>query len=60
MAYFDLPENRPTVVEVVDRMEAGKTLRLAVDVPGLSQRELHREVTKVGVDNYRGPGLAVQ
>jgi mono/diheme cytochrome c family protein len=60
MAFFDLPENKPTVVEVVDRMEAGKTLRLAVDVPGLSQRELHREVTKVGVDNYKGPGLAVQ
>jgi hypothetical protein len=60
MAFFDLPENKPTVVEFVGKMDAGKTLRLAVDVPGVGQRELHREVTKIGVDNYKGPGLAVQ
>src|SRR5436190_3300907 len=60
MAFFDLPENTPTVVELVDRMEANKTLRLAMDVPGLSPREVHREVTNIGVQNYKGPGLAVQ
>jgi mono/diheme cytochrome c family protein len=59
MAFFDLPENTPTVVEVVDRMEAGKTLRLAVDLP-TSPRELHREVTKAGVENWKGPGVALQ
>ncbi len=60
MAYFDVPANKPTVVEIVERMEAGRTLRLAVDVPGVSQREVHREVTRIGVDHYTGAGLAVQ
>jgi mono/diheme cytochrome c family protein len=59
MVYFDVPENKPTVVEWIERLEPNRTLRLAVD-PGGSQREVHREVTKAGVDNYKGPGLVVQ
>src|SRR6185295_7025024 len=60
MVYFDVPENTPTVVEHVERLEAGKTLRIAVDLMGISQRELHRDVTKAGAENYKGPGLVVQ
>ncbi len=60
MAFLDVPERTPAVVEIVERMDANKTLRLAVDLPGLSPRETHRDVTKAGVENWKGPGLAVQ
>src|SRR6185295_4766877 len=59
MAWFDLNET-PTVIEHIERLEAGKTLRLAVDAIGTSQREVHRYVTKAGTENYQGPRLVVQ
>jgi hypothetical protein len=59
IGYYDVPGGSAAVVEIVERLEANRTLRLAFDGPG-SQRELHRTVTSVGADRYTGPGLAVQ
>ena len=57
IAYFDVPENTPTVVEIVERLEAGKTLRLAVDGLGVRPHDIAKAG---GAEGYKGPGLAVQ
>jgi len=57
MAYFDVPENTPTIVEHIERMEAGKTLRLAVDGLGVRPHDIQKAG---GVEVYKGPGMAVQ
>ncbi len=57
MAYFDVPENTPTIVEHVERLEAGKTLRLAVDGLGVRPHDISKAG---GVETWKGPGLAVQ
>jgi mono/diheme cytochrome c family protein len=57
MAYFDVPENTPTVIEHVERLESGKTLRLAVDGLGVRPHDIQKAG---GVEVYKGPGLAVQ
>ncbi|HYF00615.1 MAG TPA: DUF1587 domain-containing protein, partial [Planctomycetota bacterium] len=54
IGYYDVPPT-PTVLEIEERLEAPRTLRLAVD--GLVRP---REIQKVGVQNWKGPGLAVQ
>jgi hypothetical protein len=56
MGYFDAPAGAPAVIEFVERMEASKTLRLAVDHLNVRPNQIH----KVGVENWKGPGLAVQ
>lgn len=53
--YFDAPPDTPTVFEAVVRMEAHTSISIlpfGLTMPG--------KVTKVGVDHYTGPGLAVQ
>jgi hypothetical protein len=57
ISYFDVPENTPTVVEIVERLEAGKTLRLAVDNLGVRPHDIAKAG---GVEVWKGPGLAVQ
>src|SRR5262249_28736543 len=47
---------KPTVVEFVDHLEAGNTIRIVTDRLGVTPTV----VQKVGAENYKGPGLAVQ
>ncbi len=58
LAYFDVPP-QPTVLEWEGRFEANKTLRLAVDVG--PPRQISGAIHKAGgVENWKGPGLAIQ
>jgi hypothetical protein len=54
--YFDVPAEKPTVVEFVKPMEAQQTIRIITD--GLGARP--PDVQKVGAEKYQGPGLVVQ
>lgn len=55
VGYFDAPADKPTVVEFVDRLEARSTINI---LPyGLTSAQA---VNKVGAENWKGPGLAVQ
>lgn len=54
--YFEVPAEKPTVVEFVDRLEADNTIRIVVDGLGVTPPV----VTKVGAENYKGPGLTIQ
>jgi hypothetical protein len=55
VGYFDAPADKPKVLEFVDHLEARSTIRL--HPYGL---EHSNAVDKIGADNYKGPGLAVQ
>jgi hypothetical protein len=55
VGYFDVPADKPAVVEFVDHLEARSTIRI---LPyGLASAQA---VHKIGADKYEGPGLAVQ
>lgn len=56
LGYFDLPPNKPTVVEFVRSIDPNQTIRIVAD--GLKTST--REVEKIGVENYTGPGLVIQ
>lgn len=56
VGYYEVPPARPTVVEFVKRLEAKNTMRIVVDGLGVTPPV----VQKVGAENYKGPGLAVQ
>ncbi len=56
VGYFEVPAGKPTVVEFVERLEAKNTIRIVVDGLGVTPPV----VEKVGAENYKGPGLAVQ
>jgi len=56
IGYFDVPPDKPTVVEFVEQMEAGRNIRLLVDTE-VRPRDLQRIG---GAANYQGPGLVVQ
>lgn len=56
LGYFEVPPAKPTVVEFVERLEADNTLRFVVDGLGVTPPV----VTKVGAQNYKGPGLTMQ
>jgi hypothetical protein len=56
LGYFDVPPGKPTVIEFVDRLEAKNFVRIVVDGLGVTPPV----VEKVGAENYKGPGLAVQ
>jgi len=56
VGHFDVPADKPTVVEFVDHLEAANTIRLVVDRLGVTPPQVER----VGAENYKGPGLAVQ
>ncbi|MEK6263051.1 MAG: DUF1592 domain-containing protein, partial [Planctomycetota bacterium] len=54
--YFDVPANKPTVVEFVEPMESAQTIRIITDGLGA----IPPDVEKVGADKFKGPGLVVQ
>ncbi len=54
--YFEVPPGKPTVVEFVEEMEAGRNIRLLVDTE-VRPRDLQRDG---GAASYKGPGLVVQ
>lgn len=54
--YFEAPPDNPTVVELVAVMNPQETIRIVTDgLPAIPP-----DVTKVGAENYQGPGLVVQ
>lgn len=56
LGYFDLPAKVPAVVEFVRSIDPEQTIRIVAD--GLKTST--REVEKIGVENYSGPGLVIQ
>ncbi|MFT5106722.1 MAG: hypothetical protein ACI8XO_001953 [Verrucomicrobiales bacterium] len=54
--YFSFPADKPTVLEFTEQLEPQNRLRIIADgLPALPP-----QVEKVGADNYKGPGLAIQ
>ncbi len=56
VGYYDVPPGKPTVIEFVEQLEPKNTVRIVVDGLGVTPPV----VEKVGAENYKGPGLAVQ
>lgn len=56
LGYFDLPAGAAAVVEFERSIDPEQTIRIVAD--GL--RTSTREVEKIGVENYTGPGLVIQ
>ncbi len=54
--YFDVPADKPTVVEFTEPLETAQTIRIIVDRLGV----IPPDIEKVGAENYKGPGLVVQ
>jgi hypothetical protein len=54
--YFEATGATPTISEFTEYMEGRTTLRLVVDRLGV----IPPQVEKIGAENYKGPGLAVQ
>jgi hypothetical protein len=53
--YFDVPEDKPTVIEFTEHLEARETIR--IHPYGLASSQ---SVHKIGADKYTGAGLAIQ
>jgi mono/diheme cytochrome c family protein len=56
VGYYDVPPGKPTVIEFVEKLEPKNTVRFVVDGLGVTPPT----VEKVGAENYKGPGLAIQ
>ncbi|HLY73175.1 MAG TPA: DUF1592 domain-containing protein, partial [Planctomycetota bacterium] len=56
VGYYDVPNEVPTVVEFVDTLEPANTIRIVAEGLGVTPPT----VQKIGAQNYKGPGLAVQ
>ena len=56
VGYYEVPANKPTVVEFVERLEVQNTIRIIVDGLGV----IPPVVEKVGAENYKGPGMNLQ
>ncbi len=56
VGYYEVPPEKPTVVEFVKRLEVQNTIRIIVDGLGVTPPV----VQKVGAENYKGPGLNLQ
>lgn len=56
VGYYEVPAEKPTVVEFVERLEAQNTIRIIVDGLGVTPPV----VEKAGADKYKGPGLNLQ
>lgn len=54
--YFKVPAGEPKVVEFIQQMEAGQTIRIIADDLGATPPV----VETAGAENYKGPGLVVQ
>lgn len=55
IGYFEAPPGKPTVVEFVEQMEAGRNIRILVDT---EMRAL--TLQRTGAENYKGPGVVFQ
>src|SRR5262245_35078979 len=55
IGYFEAPPGKPTVVEFVEQMEAGRNVRILVDT---EMRAL--TLQRTGAENYKGPGAVFQ
>jgi hypothetical protein len=56
LGYHEVPPGKPTVIEFVAQLEPKNFARLVVDGLGVTPPV----VEKIGAENYKGPGLAVQ
>jgi mono/diheme cytochrome c family protein len=56
VGYYDVPPGKPTTIEFVEKLGPRNTVRFVVDGLGVTPPV----VEKVGADNYKGPGLAIQ
>jgi hypothetical protein len=56
VGYYDVPPGKPTVIEFTEKLEPRNTVRFVVDNLGV----IPPVVEKVGAENYKGPGLAIQ
>jgi len=56
VGYYDVPNDTPTVIEFVDTLEPANTIRIVAEGLGVTPPT----VQKIGAQNYKGPGLAVQ
>jgi mono/diheme cytochrome c family protein len=56
VGYHDVPPGKPTVIEFVEKLEPRNTVRFVVDNLGV----IPPVVEKIGAENYKGPGLAIQ
>src|SRR5262249_23599133 len=56
LGYYEVPPGKPTVIEFVTQLETKNFARIVVDGLGVTPPV----VEKVGAENYRGPGRAVQ
>ena len=56
VGYFDVPNDKPTVIEFTDTLLPHETFRIIAEGLGVTPPT----VQKVGAQNYKGPGLAVQ
>jgi hypothetical protein len=55
IGYFEVPPDKPTAVEFVEQMEAGRNIRILVDT---EMRAL--TLQRSGAENYKGPGVVFQ
>jgi hypothetical protein len=55
IGHFEVPSDKPTVVEFVEQMEAGRNIRILVDT---EMRAL--TLQRNGAENYKGPGVVFQ
>jgi mono/diheme cytochrome c family protein len=56
VGYYDVPPGKPTTIEFVEKLEPKNTVRFVVDNLGV----IPTVVEKIGAENYKGPGLAIQ
>jgi mono/diheme cytochrome c family protein len=56
LGYYEVPPGKPTVIEFVEKLDAKNFARIVVDGLGV----IPPTVEKIGAENYKGPGLAVQ
>jgi mono/diheme cytochrome c family protein len=55
IGHFEVPPDKPTVVEFIEQMEAGRNIRILVDT---EMRAL--TLQRSGAENYKGPGVVFQ
>jgi len=56
VGYFEVPNDKPTVLEFTDVLQPFETFRIIAEGLGVTPPT----VQKIGAQNYKGPGLAVQ
>ena len=56
VGYYDVLPGKPTTIEFIEKLDPKNTVRFVVDNLGVTPTV----VEKVGAENYKGPGLAIQ